>query len=53
MDNVIQNPRLCQFRPETLMCSNGKKTETCLGGDQISALNKIYSNIYGPNSQCE
>ena len=37
------------FRPETLTCRPGQNTSTCLTGDQIFALHRIYSTYYEAN----
>ena len=47
-DGVIDDPRTCNFKPATLLCS-GPESATCLTQPQITALEKIYA---GPrNSQ--
>ena len=40
-DGVIEDPIACHFRPETLRCA-GADQPTCLTGDQLTALGKIY-----------
>ncbi|KAM5530873.1 hypothetical protein V8D89_015458 [Ganoderma adspersum] len=45
-DGIVSDPRNCNFRPETLLCSSGQNSSTCLTEDQISALHKIYSDYY-------
>ncbi|KAI0359937.1 feruloyl esterase-like protein [Trametes cingulata] len=45
-DGIINDPRICNFRPETLTCRPGQNTSTCLTGDQISALHRIYADYY-------
>lgn len=34
------------FRPETLTCRAGQNASTCLTGDQIGALRRIYADYY-------
>ena len=42
-DGVIQDPRLCNFRPEAIACRPGAtNTSACLNAGQISALKSIY-----------
>ncbi|RPD61212.1 feruloyl esterase-like protein [Lentinus tigrinus ALCF2SS1-6] len=45
-DGIINDPRTCSFRPETLTCRPGQNASTCLTGDQISALHRIYADYY-------
>ncbi|KAJ3008471.1 hypothetical protein NUW54_g3142 [Trametes sanguinea] len=45
-DGIINDPRICSFRPETLTCRPGQNTSTCLMKDQISALHRIYADYY-------
>ena len=47
-DGVIDDPRVCDFKPATLLCS-GPESANCLTQPQITALEKLYA---GPrNSQ--
>ncbi|KAH9917041.1 feruloyl esterase-like protein [Fomitopsis serialis] len=48
-DGIINDPRICNFRPETLTCRPGQDTATCLTLPQIDALHKIYSDYYEAN----
>ncbi|KAI0349703.1 feruloyl esterase-like protein [Trametes cingulata] len=45
-DGIINDPRACSFRPETLTCRPGQNTSTCLSADQIGALHRIYADYY-------
>ncbi|KAI0819411.1 feruloyl esterase-like protein [Trametes gibbosa] len=45
-DGIINDPRACSFRPETLTCRPAQNTSTCLTGDQISALHRIFADYY-------
>jgi feruloyl esterase len=45
-DAVIQDPRSCHFRPETLACTSGQNASQCLSSDQIDALKHIYADYY-------
>jgi hypothetical protein len=49
-DGVIDDPRTCNFKPATLLCS-GPESATCLTQPQITALEKIYAGLR--NSQGE
>jgi Tannase and feruloyl esterase len=41
-DGIISNPRGCKFDPEVLQCK-GSKTSSCLTGEQIQAVKKVYA----------
>ncbi|KAI0656889.1 feruloyl esterase-like protein [Cubamyces menziesii] len=45
-DGIINDPRACSFRPETLTCRPGQNTSTCLSANQINALHRIYADYY-------
>jgi hypothetical protein len=47
-DGLINDPRVCHFRPETLRCSPGAADETCLTDAEVGALDKWYA---GPVSR--
>lgn len=40
-DNILQDPRACDFKPEELQCK-GKENATCLTAAEVSVVNKIY-----------
>lgn len=48
VDGLIQDPRKCNFHPESLECSGGD-TSNCLTADQVTALKKIYAGARGPH----
>ncbi|TFK46083.1 feruloyl esterase-like protein [Heliocybe sulcata] len=45
-DNIINNPLICDFRPETLACEAGQNTSTCLNPAQINAIHNIFAPYY-------
>ncbi|KAI0649165.1 feruloyl esterase-like protein [Trametes meyenii] len=45
-DGIINDPRMCSFRPETLTCRPGQNASTCLTASQINALHRIYADYY-------
>ncbi|KAH9838436.1 feruloyl esterase-like protein [Rhodofomes roseus] len=49
VDGIISDPRICNFRPETLTCRPGQDMATCLTLPQIDALHNIYSDYYEAN----
>lgn len=47
LDGIIEDPELCYWRPETLICSPGQNTSTCLTGTQAAAVRQVYEPLYG------
>ena len=48
VDGIIENPRQCDFRPETLICT-GKQTKDCLTSPQIDTLYKLHGDYVDVN----
>ncbi|KAI5467637.1 tannase and feruloyl esterase [Mariannaea sp. PMI_226] len=46
MDGIIEDPNLCQYRPEALICDKDED-EACLTGDQVKRVRAIFSPLYG------
>ncbi|KAL5532412.1 hypothetical protein ACEPAF_5982 [Sanghuangporus sanghuang] len=47
-DGIITEPDECFFQPSALLCdASSNKTETCVTEEQVNALVKIYSPLYG------
>ncbi|KAJ3776995.1 putative feruloyl esterase B-1 [Lentinula raphanica] len=49
-DGLLEDPSLCQFTPETLICSEGQ-TSDCLTGKQADTVRTIFSPFYGLDGQ--
>lgn len=49
-DGILENPDMCQFVPEVLLCKNGK-TKGCLTSKQAEAVRNIFSPFYGLDGQ--
>ncbi|KAL1650748.1 Feruloyl esterase [Diplodia intermedia] len=48
VDGIIEDPDLCQYRPEALLCaSNATDTSSCLTGPQADAVRQVFSPLYG------
>jgi len=51
VDGIIEDPELCNYRPETLIC--GAKNTTagvnCLTPTQVETVRGIFSPVYGTN----
>jgi feruloyl esterase len=45
VDGVLDDPRKCDFDPESLTCPQGEDTSTCLTPKQVTALEKIYRGL--------
>ena len=49
-DGLITDPRLCNFKPQTLACKGGDGPD-CLTGGQLESINRIYSGLKLPNGE--
>ncbi|KAI1335067.1 tannase and feruloyl esterase [Xylariaceae sp. FL0016] len=48
VDGIIEDPMLCQFRPEALICaSNTTNSSTCITGKQAETARSIFEPVYG------
>ncbi|KAF1952326.1 tannase and feruloyl esterase [Byssothecium circinans] len=55
-DGIIEDPTLCNFKPETLLCPSPpiygvQNTSSCLTPAQIAVVNKIHSPLYGTDDK--
>ncbi|KAK8028624.1 feruloyl esterase B-2 [Apiospora marii] len=50
-DGIIEEPSLCNFRPEALICSpeTNSPSSECITGKQAETVRKIYSDLHGIN----
>ena len=46
LDGIIEDPTLCIFRPEALLCARNA-TSGCLTPNQVSIVNRVFSPYYG------
>ncbi|PBP28443.1 hypothetical protein BUE80_DR000526 [Diplocarpon rosae] len=52
LDGIIEDPSLCHFNPETLLCpSESSDTTSCLTPVQVSAVRKVYEDYYGADGE--
>ncbi|RFN52957.1 tannase and feruloyl esterase [Fusarium flagelliforme] len=49
-DGVLDDPDLCQYRPEALICALNQ-TSGCLTGPKAETVRTILSPVYGPDGQ--
>ncbi|KAL2129164.1 hypothetical protein VTI74DRAFT_8158 [Chaetomium olivicolor] len=51
VDGIIEDPLLCQYRPESLICPPGTaaNTSTCITGTQAGTVRAVLSDLYGEN----
>ena len=47
-DGIIEDPNLCNFRPEALLCTKTTSTN-CLTSTQVEMVRKLFSPLYGEN----
>ncbi|KAL9576784.1 MAG: hypothetical protein Q9212_006821 [Teloschistes hypoglaucus] len=46
IDRIIEDPTVCHFRPETLLCTHRNPTN-CLTAEQVAIVRKVLSPLYG------
>jgi feruloyl esterase len=49
LDGLIEDPDLCQPILETLICTPGANSSTCITGIQANSVRQVLSPFYGPN----
>lgn len=42
-DDLIQDPRACNFDPNVLLCKQGQDSSTCLNQKEVQAVSRIYN----------
>lgn len=48
VDGIVEDPMLCHFRPEALLCPPGTSgSSTCLTSAQVGAVRKAFTDFYG------
>ncbi|KAH8597495.1 Tannase/feruloyl esterase [Bisporella sp. PMI_857] len=47
-DGIIEEPSLCTFKPETLICGTSNSS-TCITGKQAATVRKVFSDLHGVN----
>lgn len=48
IDGVIEDPNVCNFRPEALLCKPGV-SDDCLSSNQVNIVRKVFSPLIGQN----
>ena len=49
-DGIVEDPELCKFRPEALICpSTATNTSTCITGAQAASIRGVFADVYGVN----
>lgn len=46
VDGIIEDPNLCDFHPETLLCTDANSKADCLSSIQVEKVRKILSPLY-------
>ena len=49
VDGILEDPSLCQFRPEALLCGASSNGTSCLTSAQAGALRETFSDYHGVN----
>lgn len=44
-DGILNDPRQCRFDPASIRCKQGKDSDKCLTGPEVTALDKIYAGL--------
>jgi hypothetical protein len=50
-DGIIEDPTLCDFRPEALICSDGQNSSECLNEVQVEIVRSVFSPLYGSSGE--
>jgi hypothetical protein len=50
-DGIIEDPTLCDFRPEELICSSGQNSTKCLNEAQVEIVRSVLSPLYGSSGE--
>ncbi|KAF3346046.1 Pyrimidine pathway regulatory protein 1 [Verticillium dahliae VDG2] len=48
VDGILEDPDLCQYRPEALICG-ANTTGPCLTGTQAQTVRAVFSDLHGPD----
>ncbi|KAJ3753909.1 feruloyl esterase, type B [Lentinula raphanica] len=51
VDGIIEDPNLCDYRPEDLICTSNSNNSDCLTADQVHALRLVFSPLYNSDGQ--
>lgn len=49
IDGILEDPSLCNFRPEALICDAGTADTSCITGKQAETIRQVLSPVYGVN----
>lgn len=49
-DGILEDSSICNFNPETLLCSNISNSTTCLTNVQAQTVRNVYRPLYGLNN---
>jgi len=50
-DGILEDPTLCNFRPEALICSKNRSPDGCLTARQVDIVREIFSPLYGSSGE--
>ncbi len=50
-DGIIEDPTLCDFRPEALICPTSQNSTGCLSQAQVEIVRSVLSPLYGSSGE--
>ena len=50
-DGIIEDPTLCEFRPEALICNTGQNSTNCLNEGEVEIVRSVLSPLYGSSGE--
>lgn len=50
LDGILEDSSICNFNPETLLCSSDKNQTACLTNVQAQTVRHVFSPVYGLNN---
>jgi hypothetical protein len=51
LDGIIEDPTICDFRPEAIMCSSTTNSTDCLTPKQVDIVRGVLSPYYGEDGK--
>ncbi len=50
-DGIIEDPTLCEFRPEALIYNTGRNSTNCLNEGEVEIVRSVLSPLYGSSGE--
>lgn len=48
-DGILEDPSLCQYQPERLLCGANQAAGSCITSAQAAAVRQVFGDVYGTN----